>query len=111
MNTIDVGKEFHHRLANRNKNQGDGKHTAEEFRERYLKYLDNQNAWTTNAESIVLNFKNVKKIGPSFANEAFAYFTKYAEEEKILKKIKIEDASMVQMEIIRLEIKAGYNIK
>jgi len=111
MNTIDVGKEFYHRLANRNKSQGDGEHTAEEFREKYLKFLDNENAWTINTESIVLNFKNVKKIGPSFANEAFAYFTKYAKEEQIFMKIKIEEASIVQMEIIRLEIKAGYNTK
>lgn len=105
---IDVGKDFYHRLANRDSHQGDGKFTAIDFRNRFLKSLDNEHTWTTDTEPIVLDFANVKKIGPSFANEAFAYFTKYASPEKILKKIIFNNATRVQREIIQEELETGY---
>lgn len=108
MSTIDVGTEFYHRLANRDKQQGDGKHTAVEFRRRYLTELDNPDAWTQEIKPILLDFKNVEKIGPSFANEAFAYFTKYAKPEKILERIIFLNISKVQLIIIKQELDSGY---
>ena len=109
MKTIDVGKEFYPRLANRDRFQGDGKHTAGEFREKYLSGIDNDDAWKRSDKFIVLDFSNVTKIGPSFANEAFAYFTKYAKPEEILRKIEIINASEVQRSIIEEELRAGFS--
>ena len=107
---IDIGKEFYHRLTNRDKYQGDGKNTAEEFRKKLLKDFDSQEAWKTD-KKIIFDFKNVKKLGPSFANEAFAYFTKYAKPEEILKKFIFENISEVKKMIIEEELKAGYRKK
>ena len=106
--TIDVGKEFFHRLANRDKKQGDGKYNAEEFRNKYLIQLDSPDKWKNNEEEVILDFQNVKKLGPSFANEAFAYFTKYAKPEQILKKIKIINISNGKLELINVELESGY---
>ena len=105
--TVDVGNEFYYRLANRDKNQGDGKYTAIEFREKYLCDLDNKEAWQVSDPFIILDFANVKKIGPSFANEVFAFFTKYATPEKILKRIKLKHMSNVQLSTIKEELTAG----
>ena len=105
---VDVGKSFYPRLAHRNKNQGDGKHTATEFREQFLSEFDNESFWKDPQPSIILDFSNVKKIGPSFANEAFAFFTKYAPPEKILRVVVIENATTVQYAIIREELESGY---
>jgi hypothetical protein len=110
--TIDVGKEFYHRLANRDERQGDGKHTAVEFREKYLAGFDNPAAWTpTSTISVTLDFSHVQKIGPSFANEAFAYFGKYASPVEILQRIKIVNASKVQLFIIQQEVEASARTK
>ena len=62
MTTIDVGVVFYHRLANRDSKQGDGKHTAVEFRTRFLSSLDNPQIWKSSSEPTILDFKNVKKI-------------------------------------------------
>lgn len=105
---IDIGKDFYPRLANRNNKQGDGKHTAIEFRQKYLANLDNQTSWENDNNSIIFDFKNVKKIGPSFANEAIAYFTKYATPKKILQKINIINASNIHMRIIKQELDTAY---
>jgi hypothetical protein len=109
MNTIDVAIDFYPRLANRDEKQGDGKHNAEQFRNKYLKPLDDPTAWKTVDVFIILDFKDVRKIGPSFANEAFAYFTKYAKPEIIREKIKIINASIVQTMIINRELDSGYH--
>ena len=106
---IDIGNDFYPRLANRNKFQGDGKHTAEEFREKYLSFLDNEEIWSNDRTEIELDFKNVRKIGPSFANEAFAYFCKYSEPQKVIKKIKLCNLTDVKKAIILEEIESGYN--
>jgi STAS-like domain of unknown function (DUF4325) len=111
MPTIDVGTEFYHRLANRDKNQGDGKHTAVEFRTRYLAHLDNPAAWQSSGETIILDFANVKKIGPSFANEAFGYFTKYVKPADFLKRVQFRNISDVQLMIIKEELDSGYTGK
>jgi len=113
MKTVDVGLEFYHRLANRDQYQGDGKHSAIEFRNRYLKDLDNADYWARRDDQqfIVLDFSNVKKIGPSFANEAFGYFTKYTTPEVFRKKVQIIKASKVQLLIIEEELHSGYTGK
>ena len=109
MQIIDVGKEFFPRLANRDKSQGDGRHNAIDFRRRYLGELDNVQIWTKAGEPVIcFDFVGVDKIAPSFANEAFAYFTKYAAPELILKVIKFKNISPVKMEIIELELRTGY---
>jgi hypothetical protein len=111
MPTIDVGKTFYHRLANRDRNQGDGKHNAVDFRQKFLAALDSAEAWRKEPEPIVFDFTNVKKIGPSFANEAFGYFTKYVKPHEFLKKVQFIHITDVQMMIINEELESGYTGK
>lgn len=111
MAPIDVGKDFYPRLTNRDDTQGDGKHTAVEFREKYLNVLDNKESWHKLSEPIIFDFQNVKKIGPSFANEAFGYFCQYVTPSDFLKKIKFERISRVQMMIIQEELESAYRAK
>lgn len=111
MQSIDVGKEFYHRLANRDEKQGDGKHTAVEFRRRFLSHLDNLEAWKLPTEPIILDFKYVKKIGPSFASEAFGYFMIYVKPEEFLKKVQFINISDVQFMIIKEELQSAYKPK
>jgi hypothetical protein len=108
MQEIKIATDFYHRLANRDSRQGDGRHTAVEFREKYLSSLDSKAAWGDAGCIVLLDFEGVRKIGPSFANEAFAYFTKYADPETILKKICLKNASNVQSKIIQMELETGY---
>jgi hypothetical protein len=109
--TLDIGIDFHHRLTNRDSHQSDGKFNAVQFRERYLKDLDSNDAWENADIFIELDFSNVTKIGPSFANEAFAYFTKYARPPRILEKIYFKNIKEVFRMIIEEEIEAGYRKK
>jgi hypothetical protein len=108
MKTVDVGKDFYFRLANRNELQGDGKHTALEFRSKYLSELDNELAWKDMAPFIIFDFTNVKRIGPSFANEAFAYFMKYTKPDNFMQKIQFKNIDEVDTGIIRKELLSGY---
>jgi len=108
MKVVEVAKEFHSRLANRNERQGDGKHTAIEFRRRFLSELDNKEAWDSGATLVTLDFAGVRKIGPSFANEAFGYFTKYTTPQSFMKKVRFSNISEVQLLIIEQELKSGY---
>ena len=105
---IAVADEFHHRLVNRDERQGDGQHNAVRFRTQFLSELANRDAWRSKGVFIELDFSNVTKIAPSFANEAFAFFTQFAEPDEVLKKISIVNASTVQREIIKMELKTGY---
>jgi len=111
MTTIDVGVVFYHRLANRDSKQGDGKHTAVEFRTRFLSSRDNPQIWKSSSEPTILDFKNVKKIGPSFANEAFGYFTKYATPATFFERVRFVNISKVQKMIIEEELESGYSGK
>ena len=65
MNAIKIKEEFNHRLANRDKSQGDGTFTAIEFRDKFLAKLDNQEIWKSDKVEIVFDFSGIKKIGPS----------------------------------------------
>lgn len=105
---VNVGKDFYWRLTNRDRYQGDGKHHAVEFRERYLSEFDNELAWKDKNLVIELDFSEVKTIIPSFANEAFAYFTKYASPEEILKHFKFINITPVKMELIKKELNNGF---
>lgn len=106
---IDVGTEFYQRLTNRNKNFGDGLHTAEDFRNQFLSEYDKQEIWTSSEiKPIIFDFKNVVSIIPSFANEAFAYFRKYADAKTLIKIFKFEHISKVKQDLIEFELMKGY---
>jgi hypothetical protein len=111
MEIIDIGNDFFYRLVNRNKLQGDGRYTAEDFREKYLSFLDNEQAWKERGNEITFDFAEVEILGPSFANEAFAYFSKYASKNEILSKIKFTNISKVKLSILYEEIDSGYSKK
>lgn len=111
MKTIDIGEDFFPRLTNRDTRQRDGKYTAVEFREKYLSELDKEEAWKDDSLYINLDFKNVSKMGPSWANEVFAYFTKYSRPEKVLDKIRLINISRVKKSIIKQELDSGYSQK
>lgn len=104
---IDIGSEFSDYLVNRNKLQGDGSFTAIEFREKFLQELENEHWWNSN-NTITLNFKNVVTLGPSWANEVFAFYTDKYAKDLIKKKIIFKDLSVVKREIIDQEIDSGY---
>jgi len=108
MKTVDVGKEFFAQLTNRDCRQREGKHTAIEFRAKYLSELDSEEAWKGDDVFIELDFQNVIRMGPSWANEVFAYFTQYARPERILKKIRLINISRVKRSIIEQEIETGH---
>lgn len=108
MQVVDVGVEFYQRLTNRDHSQGDGRHTAVQFRNHYLRALDNQAAWDGELNPfIALDFKNVVVISPSFANELFAHFIQYAAPDAIFKRIKMVNITDVKKEIIEIELRAG----
>lgn len=108
MKTIRIAEEFSNRLVNRNRYQGDGSYHAIDFRKRFLSDLDRDAEWSSSDPFVELDFQNVRKIGPSFANEAFAYFMKYAKtKERFFEKIKMKNESRVQRIIIEEELDAG----
>lgn len=109
MKTVNVAIEFYPRLANRDQHQGDGAYNAVLFRMTYLSDLDTEEAWNNTTPYIIFNFQDVKKIGPSFANEAFAYFTRYARPEAITKRILFTNITNVQRAIIETELQSGYS--
>lgn len=102
--------DFCKRLTNRNKSQGDGEHTAEEFRGKYMSDCMTGDFWNSK-QTITFDFSDVIKIGPSFANEAFAYFMgKYnVNKEKFNEHIKFINISRVQKLIIQQELDSGYS--
>jgi hypothetical protein len=102
--------EFCKRLTNRNKLQGDGEHTAEDFRKRYMSKCLNEDFWK-GCNTIIFDFSDVIKIGPSFANEAFAFFMgKFNVDKKTFNEhIKFKNISRVQELIIQQELDSGYS--
>lgn len=109
MKTIDVGVDFSPSLTNRDKYQRDGTDTGEQFRKKYLDDLDKETQWKSSDVFIIFDFSNVKRLGPSWANEAFAYFTKYGKPENILKKIQLINITNVKLATIKQEIETGYS--
>jgi len=110
MRTINVSREFYSHLVNRDARQGDGQHTAQEFREKFLAELDSREWWENSGEKISIDLEGVETLGPSWANEAFAYFAKYdVSPEKFFEKVLFKNISKVKTAIIITELKAGYN--
>jgi hypothetical protein len=109
-NTVDVGNEYCRRLTDRYESQTGNEYNAVDFRSKYLCALDNSEAWQDNDLRIVLDFSNVDKLGPGFANEAFAYFAQYAKDpEDILSHIVILNASKVKYIIILTELESAFS--
>ena len=112
MRFIDVGVEFNSLLENRNKNQGNGKFHAEEFRDKYLKELEDPAFWQTPEENyITLDFTNVDKIGPSFANEAFGFFMKLTDESTFKKVVIFKNTQPIHDLVINIELNSARKIK
>jgi len=106
---IDVGKDFFVDLVNRDTNQGDGQYTAKQFRDKYLSEMTNLEFWKKPKPTIELDFQNVEVLGPSFANEAFAYFTQFTQPEVIKRVIKFINISQVKMSTIDVELNRSYD--
>ena len=105
MEVIDIGNVFFRRLLNRNHLQGDGKHTAMEFRDKYLVELDDTSWWKDKTKKIELNFENVEVLGPSWTNEIFTYYLdKGIKPKQILKKIRCSHLSKTKEMIIHMEL-------
>jgi len=108
---IDVGTAFASRLVNRDHSRGDGKHTAIEFRKQF--FLDSLvvalvGGWLENWKPIVLDFKNVTNISPSFASEAFGPIAAHIDYETFLTKVAFVNISLVQQLIIKEEFEEAY---
>jgi hypothetical protein len=103
-------KEFSDFLINRDQRQGDGTFNAVEFRQKYLANADNEEWWSKKSDVIELDFEGVDTLGPSWANEAFAYFAKFANKSgDILKRIRFVNISPVKLALVKKEIDSGYN--
>ncbi len=109
VNVVDIGSDFSPRLINRDPKQGDGRFSGEKFRTTYLSGLEKPEMWNDDNEFIILDFGNVDKIGPSFANEVFAYFCQFAKnKDQIHKKITFKNITKVKQFIINEEIDSGF---
>lgn len=108
---INVAAEFSDYLVNRNNLQGDGTKTGEDFRTQFLLDLENDSWWDKSENIIIFNFKDVRTIGPSWANEVFAYYANKRNKSTVLSHLKFENISPVKLEIIELEIESGYATK
>jgi hypothetical protein len=111
MKTIDVGDKFSPSLTNRDHQQRDGAFTGVEFREEFLSELNSTSLWEDDDAFITLDFTNVRRLGPSWANEVFAYFTRFGQPDSILKKVNVTGISRVKLAIIKQEIETGYSKK
>lgn len=101
---MEVGSKLRYRDEHQSKMENEFAVSAVEFRNKYLSELDNPEAWLDTKPFIILDFKDVTHITPSFAHEAFAYFRKYATPKKILTKIKFINLRSVQEDLIALEL-------
>jgi hypothetical protein len=108
MLTLDVAMEVGSKLRYRDEQQAKMDKgfavSAVEFRNKYLSELDNPESWTDTKLFIILDFKDVTHLAPSFAYEAFAYFRRYATPKRILTKIKFINIREVQLNVIELEL-------
>lgn len=109
MKVVNVATQFSDYLVNRNQHQGDGTFSAVDFRERFLQDLESDDWWGS-AEYITLDFDGVEILGPSWANEVFAYYTsRNKSPEEILKKIRILNLKSVKLNIVQDELRTGYS--
>ncbi|HLD99860.1 MAG TPA: STAS-like domain-containing protein [Bdellovibrionota bacterium] len=83
--------------------------TGVEFREQFLQDLESSEWWSDPKKTLVLDFAGVTRLGPSWANEVFAYYTKdNRKPDEILQKIQLKNISPVKLETIQVELKNGY---
>jgi len=95
--TVDVGRAYSPRLATRDE--------AKKFKDKYLSVFYDKHSWEDPECKVVLDFTNVKKISPGFADTAFGEFTYDAKNiEELLEHIVIQNASTVQLAIIKGEL-------
>ena len=99
--------DFAEELVNRNKHQGSGRNTGEEFRNKYLQDLESDTWWKDSDKKIVLNFAGIYTLSPSWANEVFAYYGRKFTEKKIKERILLANISDVKRKIIYKEIEVG----
>jgi hypothetical protein len=108
---INIATDFSDTLINRDKDQGDGTFNGVEFRTKYLSIADSEEWWKKQREVIALDFSGVDIIGPSWANEVFAFFTRFNLNEKdILKRFDLQKISNVKLALIKREIASGYKV-
>ncbi len=101
--------DFYHSLVNRDDLQGDGKYTVLEFRKKYLVDFDNEEWWKEKNKVLEIDFEGVTTVGPTWANEAFAYFMKYnVSPERFLKKFIFQNISRIKLGTIKTELEVGY---
>lgn len=107
MKTVDVGKEFYPKLIYRT--PASGSYSAKEFRRTFLKDFETPEAWKKESPAgIRLDFSHVEAILPSFANEAFAFFARYADADEILRRIELVNISNLRRQLIKDEIQSAY---
>lgn len=110
-NPIKIAQDFSDTLINRDKNQGDGTFTGVDFREKFLKSADSEPWWKKQSDVITLDFEGVDTLGPSWANEVFAFFTKFnVNERDILKRFNLVNISNVKLALVKREIASGYKV-
>ena len=86
------------------KNSFETPHSAQAFRDLFLKQFDKQEAWQNSEVDIILDFKDVEILTPVFAHHAFAYFRKYATSERIMKKFHRTNITSIKKHTIDLEL-------
>lgn len=79
-------------------------YSAKAFRDLFLKEFDNQEAWQDDNVGVILDFRGVERLSPSFAYHAFAYFRKYAQSERIMRKFHRTNITSLQKQVIDLEL-------
>lgn len=108
---IDIASEFTPRLVYRDKHQGESEFNAIKFRDKFLQALEEEEWWENDSMYVELDFSGVKTLGPSWANEIFAYYTSKYKPKIILQKIRLVNITEVKKAIIKLEIETGYSGK
>ena len=78
--------DFSKYLRCRDENQFDGRYSGKEFRNTYLRELNSPDWWRS-VKKINIDFTEVQTISPSWANEAFAFFTRFTSPCMIKNKI------------------------
>ena len=104
LRNFKVADRFSTWLVNRNKHQGDGTNTAEDFVDLLCSLgVGEVEWWMSRNTELVLDFEGVDTISPGFFNELVWSFSQVGKED-FLKKFKFINLSPVKKEILELEI-------
>ncbi len=102
---VHIARDFSSTLRyGRPKNSLETPHSAQAFRDLFLKQFDSPDAWQDSTPGIILDFKGVERLTPVFAYYAFAYFRKYTFSERIMKKLWRTNISSIHKFTIDLEL-------